>query len=263
MLKKSIVLSGAAPYLGGKKRLAAQISEIVARIPHTMYAEPFVGMGGMFFRRHMIPCHEVINDINGEVINFFRVVQKHAPELLRTLRFAFSSRALFIEGIETPPHLLTEIERAARFYYLQRNCFGGKVSGRNFGVDKKRSRFNIRQLKKHVIALHKRLAGTVIECLPYGDFIERYDTEGTLFYLDPPYLGCETGYGKKVFERADFARLATRLASISGSFILSLNDVPEVREIFSAFHIEAVSTVYTISSNSQKAGEVLISNRPI
>lgn len=262
MLTKSPVLSGAAPYLGGKRRLSGQIADIVASVPHALYAEPFVGMGGVFFRRYMVPGHEVINDISGEVVNFFRVVQRHAPEMLRVLRLSFSSRALFVQALETPPASLTDVERAARFYYLQKNCFGGKVSGRNFGVDPKRSRFNIRQLKRHVLALHQRLAGVVIEQLGYGAFIERYDAPDTLFYLDPPYWGCETDYGRGVFSRQDFTALAEQLAHIDGVFLLSLNDVPQVREVFSAFRIREVSTQYTIGSGKpKKVGEVLITNR--
>lgn len=259
-LNKSIVLSGAAPYLGGKKRLAGILSEIIAKIPHEIYAEPFVGMGGMFFRRHKVPQHEVINDINSEVVNFFRMVQHHAPELLRVLRLSFSSRALYQLALKTPPEMLTEIERAARFYYVQRNSFGGKIVGQAFGVDKHRSRFNIRQLKKHVIALHKRLATTMVECLPYTDFIRRYDTPETLFYLDPPYWGGENDYGKNIFSREDYAKIAQQLAGIKGRFLLSLNDVPQVREVFAAFNFTQVETVYSISSNNQKAAELIISN---
>lgn len=111
--------------------------------------------------------------------------------------------------------------------------------------------------------LHSRLSGVVIECLDYSEFIRRYDGEATLFYLDPPYFGCENDYGKSVFERADFARLASQLAGIKGRFLMSLNDVPQVRQIFAGFRIEAVTTTYNIAakqSGGGKAGEVLIGN---
>ncbi|MBI3446961.1 MAG: DNA adenine methylase [Magnetospirillum sp.] len=108
---------------------------------------------------------------------------------------------------------------------------------------------------------HTRLAGVVIECLPYGEFIGRYDRPETLFYLDPPYYGCETDYGKAMFERADFERLAAQLEGVQGRFIMSLNDRPAVRSIFSAFEIEAVETFYTIARDTSargRVGEVLI-----
>ena len=110
--------------------------------------------------------------------------------------------------------------------------------------------------------LHTRLSGVVIECLPYDEFIRRYDRPETLFYLDPPYWGCEKDYGKDMFSRADFEQLADQLRNIQGCFLLSLNDVPGVRETFSAFEIEAVETTYTIGrkkESRQKVGEVIIS----
>lgn len=253
-------LPGAAPYIGGKRRLAGHITEIIERIPHKLYAEPFVGMGGIFFRRRAAAKHEIINDYSGEVINFFRVMQRHCREMLITMRLYVSSRALFGQLIETPISILTDIERAARFYYLQRNCYGGKVSGKNFGVDPQRSRFNIRQLKKQVIAMHQRLAGVVIECLHYSEFIQRYDGPHVLFYLDPPYWNCENDYGKGVFSKDDFILLADQLANIKGKFLLSINDVPQVREIFKAFRIETVETVYSIGPNNKRVGELIISN---
>ena len=73
--------------------------------------------------------------------------------------------------------------------------------------------------------------------------IARYDTAGTLFYLDPPYWGGEGDYGPGVFSVADFHRLAEQLAGIKGQFILSLNDTPPVRRIFAAFSMEEVDTV--------------------
>ena len=128
-------------------------------------------------------------------------------------------------------------------------------------------RFNLTTLEPMLEDLHSRLAGVVIECLDWSDFIPRYDSAGTLFYLDPPYWGCETDYGKAMFERADFQRMATLLAGIKGRFILSLNDLPEVRETFAGFKIEAVRTTYTIGGpRGDQAGsraELLISNWPL
>ena len=109
--------------------------------------------------------------------------------------------------------------------------------------------------------LHSRLTRVVIECLPYQAFIPRYDTAKTLFYLDPPYYNCEDYYGKDLFHRDDFATLSELLGEIQGRFILSLNDVPEVRALFKSFKIETVKTRYSVQKGKQKeAGEVLISN---
>jgi DNA adenine methylase len=86
----------------------------------------------------------------------------------------------------------------------------------------------------------------------------RCTSAGTLFYLDPPYWGWEEDYGAGVVTRADFVGLALYLAKISGKFILSVNDVPETREIFRRFAIESVETRYTISGRWSDVTEVMV-----
>jgi DNA adenine methylase len=252
-----------APYLGGKRNLAKRIIAEIEAIPHTIYAEPFVGMGGVFLRRDSAPKSEVINDLNREVATFFRILQRHYMAFMEMIRFQLTTRAEFERLVATNSDTLTDLERAARFLYLQRTAFGGKVSGRNFGVSPMNpARFDVTKLGPMLEDLHTRLAGVMIECLPYGEFIGRYDRPETLFYLDPPYWGCESDYGRPLFERADFERLARLLEGLRGRFILSLNDVPEVREIFGAFEIEAVQTSYSVSRKVDArgaVGEVLIS----
>ena len=250
-----------APYIGGKRGLAKRIVEVIERIPHKTYAEPFVGMGGVFFRRRLRPRAEVINDINRDITTLFRILQRHYPQFIDTVRFQITSRAEFERLVRTDPDTLTDLERAARFLYLQRTAFGGKVSGKNFGVSPDRpARFNLTQLEPMLEALHERLAGVVIECLDWRAFLSRYDRPETLFYCDPPYWGSETDYGKGVFAREDFAELAEALRSLRGRFVLSINDVPEIRELFSWGRIETVQTTYTISSRGAKpAGELIIS----
>jgi DNA adenine methylase len=259
-LKSVSSVSPAAGYQGGKRNLARRICAIIENIPHDGYAEPFVGMGGIFLRRSMRPKAEIINDISGDIATFFRVLQEHYPYLIDMLRWRVSGRAEFARLAAMPADRLTDLQRAARFLYLQRLAFGGKISGRNFGVDSRAgARFNVSKLEPMLADVHERLAGVVIEQLPFDQFIARYDRPGMLFYLDPPYWGCETDYGADVFTRDDFARLAAQLADARGKFLLSLNDRPEVRECFAAFHIQAIDTTYTIGG-AARAGEVLISN---
>jgi DNA adenine methylase len=256
-------VSPPASYIGGKKQLAQRLASIIEQIPHTLYAEPFVGMGGVFFRRRLAPKAEVINDISGDVATLFRILQRHYPQFMETMKFQISSRKEFERLIACDPDTLTDLERAGRFLYLQKLAFGGKVKGRTFGVDTTGpARFNINRLGPILEEVHERLAGVVIERLPWDAFIDRYDTSATLFYLDPLYYGCETDYGKDVFSRADFIRIATRLQTIKGRFVLSLNDRPEVREIFNDFRICDVPLTYTIAGGEGKpVSEVIILDR--
>jgi DNA adenine methylase len=252
-----------APYVGGKRNLAKQIVERIEGIAHATYAEPFVGMGGVFFQRRWAPKAEVINDINREVATLFRILQRHYVQFMDAIKFGLTTRAEFERLVATNPDTLTDLERSARFLYLQRTAFGGKVSGRNFGVSPERpGRFDITTLGSVLEDVHTRLAGVVIECLPYQDFLARYDRPGTLFYADPPYWGCEGDYGRGVFGKEDFERLRGLLKGLQGRFILSINDVPEIREIFDGFKMEAVQTTYSISRTAAgrgRVGELIIS----
>jgi len=256
-----------APWIGGKRRLAGLIIERLAAIPHDTYVEPFVGMGGVFLRRPFRAKAEVLNDLSRDVATLFRVLQRHYPFFLDMLRWRLTSRAEFERLLAENPDTLTDLERAARFLYLQRTAFGGKVAGRHFGVSPASAgRFDVTRLSAILEEVHARLAGVVIECLPYQALIPRYDRPGTLFYLDPPYWGSEGDYGAGIFGRDDFERLAQLLAGLRGRFVLSLNDVPGVREVFAGFAMERVETTYSIAggagSGRGKVAEVLITNPP-
>ncbi|WP_282093023.1 DNA adenine methylase [Epibacterium ulvae] len=253
-----------APYLGGKRNLAKRICRIIDDNDHEIYAEPFVGMGGIFLRRKSKPRAEIINDAGRDVYNLFRILQEHYVAFLDLLRFQITTQENFNRLVGTNPETLTDLQRAARFLYLQRITFGGKISGRNFGLSPDRpARFNLTTLEPDLEALHSRLAGVTVTCLNYDEFITRIDRVGAFFYLDPPYFGCENDYGKALFERADFERLAAQLAQIKGRFLMSINDVPEIRATFSAFEISQVQTSYSVAKNAASRGaraELLISN---
>ncbi len=207
----------------------------------------------------------MVNDLSTDVATLFRILQRHYIPFMDMLRWQLTSRAEFERLVAAAADSLTDLERAARFLYLQRTAFGGKISGRNFGVSAANSaRFDVAKLGPLLEAVHDRLSAVVIERLPYGDFLRRYDRPETLFYLDPPYWGSEADYGKGTFTREDFTILATQLAQIKGRFVMSLNDHPGVRTTFAAFQITAVETTYSIGRQSRdKVGEVLISNVPL
>ncbi|MDD4617422.1 MAG: DNA adenine methylase [Alphaproteobacteria bacterium] len=236
----------------------------MAKIPHTTYAEPFVGMGGVFLRRTESAPVEVINDISQDVSTIFSILQRHYAAFMEMLKFQLTTRAEFERLCNVDPSTQTDLERAARFLYLQRTAFGGKVVVRNFGVSvAEPAAFNVTRLAPMLDELHERLAGVVIERLPWSDFIARYDRPETLFYLDPPYWGCERDYGDQ-FKRADFEHMAMQLRGIRGHFILSVNDVPELRKMYSWASLEGISLTYSVGGgeNTQEAKELIISQRP-
>lgn len=253
----------AAPYIGGKRYLARRLVDLIETVPHLTYAEPFVGMGGVFLRRRSRPRVEVINDWSLEVATFYRVLQRHYLAFVELMRFYVTARAEFERLTATDPDTLTDLERAARFLYLQRTAFGGKVHAQHFGVSHHRAaRFDMTRIGPMLDELQERLAGVIIERLPWQAFLSRYDTPETLFYLDPPYWGSEGDYGPALFGQAEFQLMAEALGHLKGRFILSLNDTPDVRATFCAFEIASVTTSYGIAGKGARpAREVIIQGR--
>jgi len=244
-------------YIGGKSRLAADIIKMFPE--HTTYVEPFAGGAQVFF--HKAPSKvEVLNDLDGEIVNFYRVCQRHYEELIRQFDFALVSRKQFDLYKDADPEQLTDIQRAARFLYLQKTCYGGLVRHKNYGQNVTQPPgLNLQRLPKILEESHARLARVQIECLPYEQILKRYDRPKSFFYLDPPYY--EKYLYRHNLQPEEFVTLADRLKKLKGKFLLSLNDVPEVRTIFCDFKIKGVDLFY---SAQQKAGkrfkEVIITN---
>lgn len=252
----------AAAYVGGKHKLANRIVNVINEINHKCYAEPFCGMGNVFFSRSERPKAEIINDRSGDISNFFRILQRHYLQLMEILQFQLTSRREFDRLNSCDPATLTDLERAARFIYLQKTCFGGRIVGRTFGISRERGgHFDIQKLGPILKEIHNRLSGVVIENLDWLDFINRYDRAETLFYIDPPYWGTEKYYGSNLFNSDQFALMAKRLNNIDGYFIMSINDVPEIRKLFEGFKITEVATTYSLgTNNAHKASELIITN---
>lgn len=241
--------------------MADRIIERLAE--HTCYVEPFVGAGWVFFKKHPSKV-EVLNDKNGDLVSMYRCIQNHLEEFVKEFRWLLTSREWWNDfKSQMESNGLTDIQRGARFYYLQRLSFGGKVEGRTYGTGTTYQRgVNLLRIEEELSQAHMRFNKVQIENLDYQDIIKRYDRAHTMFYIDPPYWNCESYYGKGMFSKDDFLTLATMLASIKGKFLLSLNDTPEVREIFKAFKIEPVTVRYSCSATSNRtmANEVFIMN---
>jgi DNA adenine methylase len=248
---------GPLAYIGGKNRIASKIIEIFPA--HKTYVEAFAGGAQVFFHKEPSAV-EVLNDLDGEVVNFFRVCQLHHEELLRYLRFVLVSRKWFTLFDAENPEALTDIQRAARFFYLQKNAFAGLVQRQRYHyLVVQAPGFNLERLPELLENAHRRLQRVQIECLPYADILDHFDRPTTLFYLDPPY------YARKLykfnFTDDDFVQLAERLRHLKAKWVLSLNDVPRVRDLFRDFHLQEIAFHYT---SQPKAGkrfkELLIKN---
>lgn len=234
------------PWIGGKRRLADRLIRLFP--PHKCYVEPFAGAAAVFFAKQPSDV-EVLNDVNGELVNLYRVVQHHLEEFVRQFKWALSSREVFKWLQITRSETLTDIQRAARFYYLQVNCFGGKVQGQSFGTATTTPPgLNLLRLEEDLSAAHLRLASTFVERESWSDCIARYDRAHTLFYMDPPYWETE-GYGVP-FDYAEYGRLADTMRAIKGQAVLSINDHPDIRRAFDGFPVEEVDITYTVGGTT-------------
>ena len=242
------------PWIGGKRRRA---NHIIPQCPaHKCYVEVFAGCAALYFMRPPAEV-EVINDINGELVRLYRVVQNHLEEFVRHFKFALSSREVFKWHQETPPDTLTDIQRAVRFFYLQQHAFGGKVDGQTWGTATTTPPVNLLRIEENLSAAHLRLSGAFIENMDWYKLIERYDRPHTLFYLDPPYWETE-GYGVD-FPLQEYKKMAELLGRLKGKAIVSLNDHPEIRRIFGRFEIDTVPINYTVGGGrGVERNEVII-----
>ena len=234
------------PWLGGKRRLA---DHIIPQFPaHECYVEVFAGGAALYFLRPPARV-EVINDINGELVRLYRVVQNHLEEFVRHFKYALSSREVFKWHQATPPDTLTDIQRAVRFFYLQQHAFGGKVDGQNWGTATTQPPVNLLRIEENLSAAHLRLSGTYIENMDWYKLMERYDRANTLFYLDPPYWETE-GYGV-YFPLQEYEKMAELLSRLKGKAIISLNDHPEIRRIFARFQMDTVPISYIVGGGGK------------
>jgi len=251
-------MSSPFAYIGGKSRLAKQIISIIPE--HKTYCEVFSGAAWIFFKKEPSKV-EVINDLDSDLITFYRVVQNHLEEFLKQFKWLLTSREWFQDWKDQlEVRGLTDIQKAARYYYVQRLAFGGKVRGRTYGVqiDRAVPRINLLRIEEEMSTVHLRLAHVRIENLKWQDLIKRYDRPDTFFYCDPPYHHHPDYKHNLVLE--DYVEMAKILMTIKGKFILSINDHPEMREVFKAFNIKPVSLLYSVGKKPTKAKELIISN---
>lgn len=249
-------------YMGGKSRMVKTLVPMIHKIPHTCYCEPFCGAAWVLFGKdpEVSEC-EIINDADGELVSFWRVIQKHYLPFVDIYRSAIVSRQMFEWHKLERPETLTDLERAARYYYLQRLSFGGKVKGRTFGYSATSApKLDIGSIQSDLLAVHMRLARVTVEHLDGMDCVRRYDRKETLFFLDPPYLDV-AGY-EVPFPKDRYEELADLLAGIAGRFILTLNNHPQIRETFKRFKIAEIQTSYSTGLDAkQRVTELLITNR--
>ncbi|AMP06531.1 D12 class N6 adenine-specific DNA methyltransferase family protein [Collimonas pratensis] len=247
------------PWMGGKRRLADKLIPLFP--PHECYVEVFCGGAALYFLRPVPARVEVINDINGELVNLYRVVQHHMEEFTRQFEWAISSRQQFKWQQDARLETLTDIQRAARFYYLQQHAFSGKVVGQHFGTATTTPSPDLSRIEENLRAARLRMAGTFVENLPWLECMKRYDREHTFFYLDPPYWQTP-GYGVE-FGMEEYEQMAEFMRTCKGKVMVSINDHPDIRQAFCGFTMMGLDIKYGIGNvHGQPGGskELVITN---
>ena len=247
-------------WIGGKKALR---DEIISRFPtdYKRYIEVFGGGGWVLFHKAPGNDFEVYNDRNPNLANLYRCVRDHPDELISELTYALNSRTDFdyIRKVMKTPTEIPDVKRAAYFYQLIRYSY---ASGLDSYASQPHSMWNNFPLITNACA---RLQKVVIENKDFEKLIDQYDRPESLFYCDPPYFETEDYYEDVGFTKDDHIRLADRLSSIEGKYLLSYNDCPEIRKLYESrgAHIESISRLSNIAQRyeaGKQYDELIISN---
>ena len=266
-----------AGYRGGKSRLLSRLLQLLP--VHSCYVEPFCGAAWLFFAKSPSPI-EVLNDINGDIVNLFRVIRDEPEAFRERCRHVLRSRRLFEEARATLAGEAPPLERAFSFWYLLKCCHAGRLNYRekgpkklylaSFGTRRKsksswpackgRSQ-RLGPLAQELDHWWERLQNVFLEDRDWREILQRYDAPTTFFYIDPPYQACEKNYGAAVFAPQDFQELAERLQKLKGKFMLSINDSPDTRQLFSKFEMEQKLVPYSFNpKNRSPKPELVIRN---
>jgi len=208
-------------YYGGKQQLAKTILGMIPE--HDLYCEPFIGGAAVFFAKEPSKV-EVINDTNGELINFYEALKRDFTALQREVEISLHSRRLHEHAriIYNHPELFDRIKRAWAVWMLANSSYGCMLDG-GFGYDRSHGSTTKKMANKREDFSHEyaiRLANAQIECCDALKVIRSRDKEGAFFYCDPPYVGTDQGHYDG-YTQKDFDALLSLLERIKGKFLLS------------------------------------------
>lgn len=229
---------------GGKTRMLKLILPLIPE--HTAYVEVFFGGGAVFFSKQP-SHHEVINDINRELVAFMRNARLHLDALLDEMDLVLNSRQEFEDCIAQPG--LTEIQRAARWFIRNRLSFGGM--GSTFAIGRTQPLSSRAQRLIAIRSLSRRLDRTTVENRDWSKILETYDHKEAFFFLDPPYLdsggGAYEGWSEHTLQR-----FADQVKQLDGKWMVTFQDCPQVRDCFGGYPIQSVTRANGIGNNGKK-----------
>ena len=218
---------------GGKRRLLTHLLPLIP--PHTSYVEVFGGGLALLCAKAPSPV-EVVNDINQDLITFYRVLKYHPAALHAELDHVPNSRRDFEDYLAQSG--FTDIQRASRWFLRNKLSFGGQ--GRHFAITRTQPLPGRRARAAALCALHDRLDHVTIENRDWRHILDAYDAAGTFFFLAPPYFdaGADNYAG---WTEAELAALCARLQTLKGRWLLTYQDHPAVRALLPGCRFCAVT----------------------
>ena len=206
-------------YYGGKQTLLKYLLPLIPQ--HKLYCEPFFGGGAVFFAKPKSDT-EVINDINGEVINFFKVIKTKFPELQKEIQSTLHSRELYKRAmvIYNNPEPYSDVKRAWALWTATNQGFAGMIGSWGFGKDDSKEAALANKRDAFTKEYEQRLTKVQVENNNAIKVINRCDDKETFIYADPPYIGSDQGHYKGYSEN-DYRELLNALSKVKGKFLLS------------------------------------------
>lgn len=260
------IVNSPIKWVGGKSRFRKQI---VSLLPdHSCYVEPFSGAAWVLFAKPPSDV-EVINDIDGELINFFRTVKYKPEEFIKSFELDLVSREEFERLAALDTKGMSDLERAHRFYYIIMAGWGGEHNYPRFqtaisdGGHGNRLIGAIKTLEKRIRPVHDRLKTVIIENLDWEICIDRYDREKTVMYIDPPYPGNKANYKFNMKSWEDHERISIRLSTTKCKWILSSFDIPEIRDLYSISDYSILPVESYSGMNKKKGSSERVKNKEV
>lgn len=203
-------------YWGGKQQIAGKVIKLFPA--HRIYNEPFFGGGAIFFAKRPAEV-EFVNDLNGLMVNFYRVLKNRPYDLQKKIDEMLHSEELHkhYKFVYANPQEFDEVEKAAAIFCLSKQSIFS-ILGNSWVMSKDRNMSSVGDMNCEMYA--KRLKNTTIFCRDAIRVIELVDGEDVLHYCDPPYFNSDCGHYDGYSEE-DFTALLDCLSAVKGKFVLS------------------------------------------
>jgi len=195
---------------------------LLSMIPeHRLYCEPFFGGGALFFAKPKAEV-EVINDVNGEVVNFFKVLKTKFPALQKEIQATLHSRELYRIAMQiyNDPESHTDVKRAWALWTATNQGFAGMIGSWGFGKTNSKEKAVASKREAFIEAYESRLRTVQVENNDALKVIARCDERDAFIYCDPPYIGSDQGHYDGYTE-AEYEKLLQALSKVKARFLLS------------------------------------------